>query len=123
MFYYIDFVLFLDSFINVAAEYRKNKESYWKSYKKFKVLNNVSRCLLIPIVIRPGGLFIKIWTILRVSAALLLSFLIPVMIYRIISTHERLTLFDFLRFRLRRKRLAGVFDVPSIEAKNLSIPD
>ncbi|KAJ0177846.1 hypothetical protein K1T71_006719 [Dendrolimus kikuchii] len=68
------FQQFLDnSFINVTAEYRKNKESYWKSYKKFKILSNISPFLLMPIAIKPDGLFLKTWTLLRVSVTVAMA--------------------------------------------------
>ncbi|XP_039750920.1 uncharacterized protein LOC120627130 isoform X2 [Pararge aegeria] len=71
---------FNNSFINVLEDYRKRKEKYLKSYKQFHVFNNLSPYLLMPIAIKPDGVFIKIWAILRVCAAYLLSLLIPIVI-------------------------------------------
>ncbi|CAH0723679.1 unnamed protein product, partial [Brenthis ino] len=68
---------FNDSFINVLEDYRKKNESYLKSYKKFDVFNNLSPYLLVPIIIKPDGIFLKIWAVLRVCTAYLLSLLIP----------------------------------------------
>ncbi|KAG6441233.1 hypothetical protein O3G_MSEX001758 [Manduca sexta] len=52
---------FNDSFIDVADEYKKNKESYTKSYNQFTILNNISPYLLMPITIKPDGIFLKTW--------------------------------------------------------------
>ncbi|XP_045767715.1 uncharacterized protein LOC123869033 isoform X1 [Maniola jurtina] len=69
-----------DSFINVLEYYRKKKENYIKSYKQFNVFNHLSPYLLMPIAIKPDGVFLKTWAILRVCAAYLLSLLIPIVI-------------------------------------------
>nr|XP_034828736.1 uncharacterized protein LOC117986036 isoform X4 [Maniola hyperantus] len=69
-----------DSFINVLEDYRKKKENYVKSYKQFNVFSNLSPYLLMPIAIKPDGVFLKTWAILRVCAAYLLSLLIPIVI-------------------------------------------
>lgn len=73
--------VFLDSFINVLADYRKRRDNYIKSYKQFPILNTISPYLLLPIVIKPNGIFLKIWAILRVCTAYVLSLLIPVSIF------------------------------------------
>uniref|UniRef100_A0A2A4JMM9 Cyclic nucleotide-binding domain-containing protein n=1 Tax=Heliothis virescens TaxID=7102 RepID=A0A2A4JMM9_HELVI len=71
---------FNNSFIDLSAEYNKTKENYRKSFKQFHVLNNVSSYLLMPIAIRPDGIFLKTWAILRVATAFLLCLLIPVIV-------------------------------------------
>ncbi|CAH2085436.1 unnamed protein product [Euphydryas editha] len=68
---------FNDSFINVLEDYRRKKESYLKSFSQFHVLNKLAPYFLIPIVIRPDGIFLKTWALLRVCTAYVLSLLIP----------------------------------------------
>ncbi|CAG9579751.1 unnamed protein product [Danaus chrysippus] len=70
--------LFNDSFINLLDHYSNKNESYLKSYKNFKVLNNISPYLLMPIVIKPDGLFLRTWAVLRVCASYILSLVIPI---------------------------------------------
>ncbi|RVE53569.1 hypothetical protein evm_001710 [Chilo suppressalis] len=71
---------FQDSFINVSAEYKKNKEDYIKSYAKFSILNSIAPYLLMPIVIKPSGIFLKIWAVSRVLVAFLLCILLPIVV-------------------------------------------
>ncbi|XP_050349519.1 uncharacterized protein LOC126772954 [Nymphalis io] len=71
---------FNDSFINVWDDYRKKRESYLQSFKKFDVFNNVSPYLLLPIAIKPDGMFLKSWALLRVCTAYMLSLLIPIVV-------------------------------------------
>lgn len=71
-------IVITDSFIHVSAEYNLKKENYVKSFKQFHILNNISPYLLLPIAIKPDGLFLKVWAILRVLAAYLLCMLTPV---------------------------------------------
>ncbi|KAJ8719060.1 hypothetical protein PYW07_016616 [Mythimna separata] len=71
---------FNNSFIDLSAEYKKTKETYWKSFKQFNVLNNIAPYLLMPIAIRPDGIFLKTWAILRIATAFLLCLLIPVIV-------------------------------------------
>ncbi|XP_037296930.1 uncharacterized protein LOC115445031 isoform X2 [Manduca sexta] len=71
---------FNDSFIDVADEYKKNKESYTKSYNQFTILNNISPYLLMPITIKPDGIFLKTWAMVRVCIAYVLCLLIPVIV-------------------------------------------
>ncbi|XP_059058535.1 uncharacterized protein LOC131851991 isoform X1 [Achroia grisella] len=69
-----------DSFINVLKYYKTRKESYWKSYNQFKILNNIAPYLLMPGAIKPDGLFLKTWAIIRVITAYLLCLLVPIVI-------------------------------------------
>ncbi|KAM3966948.1 uncharacterized protein ACR2FA_011829 [Aphomia sociella] len=69
-----------NSFINVLEYYNVRKESYWKSYKQFNILNNIAPYLLMPIAIRPDGIFLKTWASVRVIAAFLLCLLVPVVV-------------------------------------------
>ncbi|KAF9821790.1 hypothetical protein SFRURICE_001901, partial [Spodoptera frugiperda] len=45
--------------------------------QKFHVLNNVAAYLLMPIAIRPDGIFLKVWASVRMATAFLLCLLIP----------------------------------------------
>ncbi|XP_063543200.1 uncharacterized protein LOC134751681 [Cydia strobilella] len=69
---------FDDSFINVYNYYTNQKQSYLKSYKQFSTLEYVAPYLLIPIVIKPDGICLKTWALLRVAAAFLLCLMIPI---------------------------------------------
>ncbi|KAI5644539.1 cyclic nucleotide-binding domain-containing protein [Phthorimaea operculella] len=69
-----------DSFINVMKDYESRKESYWKSYHQFHILRDVAPYLLMPIVLKPNGYFLKTWASLRVAAAFLLCLLIPIVV-------------------------------------------
>ncbi|KAF9418586.1 hypothetical protein HW555_004634, partial [Spodoptera exigua] len=51
---------FNNSFIDLNSEYKKSKKNYWKSFKQFHVLNNIAAYLLMPIAIRPDGIFLKV---------------------------------------------------------------
>lgn len=67
-----------DSFLHVPKEYNKRKLSYLKSYKQFTLMKNIAPYLLLPITIKPDGMFLKCWSIIRICIALILSLLIPV---------------------------------------------
>ncbi|XP_061704790.1 uncharacterized protein LOC133516091 isoform X3 [Cydia pomonella] len=69
---------FDESFINVYKQYTNKKQSYLKSYKQFNTLEYIAPYLLIPIVIKPDGIFLKTWALLRVAAAFLLCLMIPI---------------------------------------------
>ncbi|XP_045496927.1 uncharacterized protein LOC123695204 [Colias croceus] len=71
---------FNDSFINVKEYYKKRDESYCKSFQQFDILNNISPYLLMPIVIKPDGIFLKVWAFVRVITAYLLCLLIPIVV-------------------------------------------
>nr|XP_037867571.1 uncharacterized protein LOC101747086 isoform X1 [Bombyx mori] len=69
---------FDDSFINVITYYNQNKMNYMNSYNQFTALSNIARYVLLPVVIKPDGIFLSIWCIIRVFSAFILSLLIPV---------------------------------------------
>ncbi|XP_072950048.1 uncharacterized protein [Epargyreus clarus] len=69
-----------DSFINVYKYYKQRKESYIQSYESFHVFNNIAPYLLLPVAIKPDGVFLKTWAIMRVSTAYLLCLLIPIVV-------------------------------------------
>ncbi|XP_049871178.1 uncharacterized protein LOC126370383 [Pectinophora gossypiella] len=69
-----------DSFINVLNDYEKKKQSYWKSYKQFHILNNIAPYFLMPIAITPNGIFLKAWAFFRLTVAFLLCLIIPIVV-------------------------------------------
>ncbi|XP_075976271.1 uncharacterized protein LOC142976664 [Anticarsia gemmatalis] len=71
---------FNNSFIDLLHDYKKNKESYWKSYRQFKILNNIAPYILMPIVLKPDGIFLKVWALMRMTAAFLLCLMIPLVV-------------------------------------------
>ncbi|XP_013174089.1 PREDICTED: uncharacterized protein LOC106122580 isoform X1 [Papilio xuthus] len=72
---------FLDnSFINVYNDYKKKDQSYFKSYNQFTILSKITPYLLMPIAIKPDGIFLKTWAIIRISSAFIMSLLIPIIV-------------------------------------------
>ncbi|KOB77802.1 putative tetrameric potassium-selective cyclic nucleotide gated channel [Operophtera brumata] len=71
---------FNNSFINLTNEYKNMKESYWKSYEQFHILNSIAPYLLMPIAIRPDGIFLKCWALMRVIVAYFTCLLIPIIV-------------------------------------------
>ncbi|XP_050665501.1 potassium voltage-gated channel protein eag-like [Leptidea sinapis] len=71
---------FNGSFINVKEDYKKKNKNYMDSFKQFKVLNNISPYLLMPITIKPDGIFLKTWAFFRVLTAYSLSIIIPILV-------------------------------------------
>ncbi|XP_041968067.1 uncharacterized protein LOC121725268 [Aricia agestis] len=71
---------FDSSFIYLVKYYRQRGESYRRSYDKFKYFKIIAFYLLMPIAIRPDGIFIKVWANVRVITAYVLSLLIPIIV-------------------------------------------
>ncbi|XP_068626724.1 uncharacterized protein [Battus philenor] len=69
-----------DSFINVYNDYKRKNESYITSFNQFSVLNKITPYLLMPIAIRPDGIFLKTWAIIRISTAFIMCLLIPIVV-------------------------------------------
>ncbi|KPJ19458.1 Potassium voltage-gated channel protein eag [Papilio machaon] len=72
---------FLDnSFINVYNDYKRKNQSYFKSFNQFTILSKLTPYLLMPIAIKPDGIFLKTWAIIRISSAFIMSLLIPIIV-------------------------------------------
>ncbi|XP_028170550.1 uncharacterized protein LOC114360170 [Ostrinia furnacalis] len=69
-----------NSFINVYDDYHKRRESYIKSYSQFRILNHFAPYLLMPIAIKPNGIFLKFWAFGRIITAFLLCILVPIVV-------------------------------------------